>query len=165
MGTVPCMDNGWTLVRWLHLGGVSVWLGGMIFLGAVVIPVVRAHGGLQASRALVTAVARRFGIIGGAAYLLILVTGFGLLDHRGISPSELPDSEYGRRVLIKLILLLLVGVVVLAHSWIQGPRLRRAEAAADDAATRRWKMVGGLMDGFMLLATLATLWLAASLVG
>lgn len=164
MGTVRSMDNGWTFVRWLHLGGVAMWLGGMLFLGLVVIPVVRANGGLQASRALVTAVARRFGIIGGGAYALILVTGFGLLHHRGLSPSELPDSEYGRRVLAKLVLLLLVGVVVVAHSWIQGPRLRGAEEAGDAAAARKWKMVGGLMDGFMLLATLATLWLAASLI-
>lgn len=158
------MDDVWTLVRWLHLGGVAMWLGGMLFLGLVVIPVVRANGGIQASRALVTAIARRFGLIGGAAYVLILVTGFGLLDHRGLSPSDLPDSEYGRRVLAKLILLLVVGAVVVAHSWIQGPRLRRAEDAGDAVAARRWKMIGGLMDAFMLLATLVILWLAASLV-
>ena len=158
------MDNGWTLVRWLHVGGVATWLGGMLFLGLVVVPVVRANGGLQASRALVTAIARRFGVVGGAAWVVILVTGFGLLDHRGLSPSDLPDSEYGRRVLTKLVLLLLVGVVVVLHAWIQGPRVRRAEDAGDAAAARKWKMIGGLMDGFMLLATLAALWLAVSLV-
>jgi uncharacterized membrane protein len=158
------VDDVWTLVRWLHLGGVAMWLGGMLFLGLVVVPVVRANGGLQASRALVTAIARRFGVVGGAAWVLILVTGFALLDHRGLSPSDLPDSEYGRRVLAKLVLLLLVGVVVVLHAWVQGPRVRRAEAQDDAGSARRWKAIGGVMDGFMLLATLAALWLGASLV-
>ena len=163
-GSVPGMDDIWTLVRWLHLLGVATWLGGMIFLGAVVVPVVRASGGVQASRDLITRVARRFGVIGGAAWFLILITGFGLLDHRGIKFSELTDTDYGRRVLEKFVLLILLGVAVVAHSVIQGPRVRRAEEAGDEAGARRWKMIGGILDGLMLLMTLAALWLAASLV-
>lgn len=158
------MDDAWTLVRFLHLGAVATWLGGMIFLGAVVVPVVRASGGLERSRDLVTAVARRFGVVGGVAWLVILVTGFLLLDHRGLGLSDLPDSEYGRRVLTKLVLLIAVGVAVVFHALVQGPRVRQAERASDAVARRRWQIVGGLLDGFMLLATLTALWLGASLV-
>jgi hypothetical protein len=46
----------------------------------------------------------------------------------------------------------------------QGPRVRRAADAGDEAATRKWKMLGGMLDGFMLLATLVALWLATSLI-
>ncbi|MFN8110615.1 MAG: DUF4149 domain-containing protein [Thermoleophilia bacterium] len=155
---------GWTIVRFLHLLGVATWLGGMLFLGLVVIPVVRASGGIQASRGLVTKVARRFGWVGGAAWVVILATGFGLLHHRGLSPSQLPDSEYGRKIMTKLILLLLMGVVVVVHGAWQSPRLVQAETAGDAVALRRWKMIGALLDGFMLLGTLVALYTAATLI-
>jgi putative copper export protein len=158
------MDDVWTLVRWLHLLAVATWLGGMIFLGAVVVPVVRASGGIARSRELVTAVGRRFGVVGGIAWATLLVTGLLLLDHRNVSVADLTDSDYGRRVLTKLVLLLLIGVVVVLHATVQGPRVRRAEAAGDDGGRRRWQIVGGVMDAFMLLASLAALWLGASLV-
>jgi putative copper export protein len=151
-------------VRFGHVLGVSVWLGGMIFLGAVAIPVVRAGGDRAASRRLVTSVARRFAAVGGAAWLLILGTGFALLHHRHLTLSDLPHSDYGRRVLAKICLLAAIGVAALLHGLWQGPRVRRAEAEGREGERRRWALVGGLLDGFMLLATLAALWLATSLV-
>jgi hypothetical protein len=42
--------------------------------------------------------------------------------------------------------------------------VRRAEEAGDAATRRRWALVGAGLDAFMLLATLAALWLAVSLV-
>lgn len=159
------MDDLGTLLRFAHLLGVAVWLGGMLVVGAVVIPAVRAGADRVAARALVTRVARRFAAWGGAGWLLILVTGFGLLADRGIAPAELADGEYGRRVLAKLILLLAAGALVLAHAAWQGPRARRADEAGDAAAARRWRILGGVLDSLILLASLAALWLAASLVG
>ena len=128
------------------------------------VPAARALGDAGAGRRVITAVARRFGALGGAAWVLILATGFGLLERRGLGLGDLPDTDYGRRVLAKLGLLLATGVAVLAHALWQGPRVRRAEAAGDAAARRRWALAGAALDGFMLLATLAALWLAVSLV-
>ena len=158
------MDDLGTLIRFVHLLGVAVWLGGMITVGAVVIPALRAGADRDAARPLVTRVARRFAIWGGAGWLLILITGFGLLGDRGVSVADLPDSEWGQRVLAKLALLLAMGVAVLAHAAWQGPRVRRAEDAGDAASARRWRILGGVLDGLILLGTLAALWLAASLV-
>lgn len=157
------MDDLWTLVRFAHLLAVAAWLGGMLFLGLVVIPSVRAHGGVRASRALVTTVGRRFGMLGGLAWTVILVSGGGLMHQRGLRFGDLTDTEYGRRVLIKLVLLLAIGVAVVFHSVVQGPRIRRAEEAGDEAARAQWRKVGAVLDAAMLLATLAALWLGASL--
>lgn len=154
----------WTVVRFIHLLSVAGWLGGMLFLGLVVVPVVRAHGGIERSRALVTAVGRRFGWLGGIAWVGILVTGMSLLHHRNVMFSDLPDTEYGKKVLTKFILLMLVGVAVVFHSVVQSPRIRRAEEAGDVATRRRWRAIGGVLDGVMLLATLVALFLGASLV-
>jgi hypothetical protein len=57
-----------------------------------------------------------------------------------------------------------MGLVALLHSLWQGPRVRRAQEAGDGAGARRWRILGAAFDGFLLLAALATLWLAVSLV-
>ena len=94
-GSVPGMDDIWTLVRWLHLLGVATWLGGMIFLGAVVVPVVRAGGGVQASRDLITRVARRFGVerIIGTPTILILSADGSILNADSVNDWRTADSR------------------------------------------------------------------------
>lgn len=154
----------WTLVRFAHVLGVAMWLGGMLFLGLIAVPAARATGDRGASRALIADVGKRFGKIGGAAWVVILVTGGGLMSHRNLSFGDLTSSDYGRKILAKLILLLLIGVAVLVHGMWQGPRVRTADEVGDDVALRKWKMIGGMLDGFMLLATLVALWLATSLI-
>ena len=42
--------------------------------------------------------------------------------------------------------------------------MRRAEEAGDPDSARGWRMLGAGFDGFLLLAALAALWLAVSLV-
>lgn len=157
-------DDVWTLVRFLHVLGAACWVGGMIVLGAVAVPAARRAGDRAASRRVITSAARRFGAVGALAFGVLVATGLALIDQRGISLAELPDSEYGRRILAKIGLLAAMGVVTVAHGLWQGPRVRRAEEAGDLAAARRWRLVGAAFDGFLLLAALATLWLAVSLV-
>jgi putative copper export protein len=158
------VDDVWTLVRFLHLLGAAVWMGGMIALGAIAVPAARAAGDRAAGRRVVTSAARRFGVLGGVAWLLIAATGLALIDHRGLGLGDLPDSDYGRRILAKIGLLLAMGAATLLHALWQGPRVRRAEAAGDLEAARRWRLLGAGLDGFLLLAALAALWVAASLI-
>lgn len=157
-------DDVWTLVRFLHLLAAAGWVGGMIAIGAIAVPAARAAGDRAAGRRVITAAARRFGVLGGLAWVVLLVTGLGLLDHRGLGVGDLPDTDYGQRVLTKIVLLALMGVVTVLHSLWQAPRVRRAEEAGDAAGLRRWRILGAVFDGFLLLAAFATLWLAASLV-
>lgn len=157
-------DDVWTLVRFLHVLGAATWVGGMIVLGAVAVPAARSAGDPTAGRRVMTTAARRFGAVGALAFAVLIATGFGLIHHRGIAVGDLPDSEYGRRLLAKMGLLVAMGVVTVVHAFWQGPRVRRAEEAGDPAAARRWRLLGAAFDAFLLLAALATLWLAVSLV-
>ncbi len=153
-----------TFVRFLHLFAVTFWIGGMVFLGAVAVPVARATGGPEGSRALIRNVARRFGILGGVAWLVIFVTGFGLMSHRNIKMSQITETAYGQKILTKLILLILAGVVVVIHAMWQGPAVHRAEQAGDEARAKKLKAIGGMLDGVILLLTLAALAVAATLI-
>jgi putative copper export protein len=158
------MDDLWTLVRFLHVTGAAIWVGGMIALGAVAVPAARLAGDPAAGRRVIRTAARRFGAIGGLTLAVIAASGFGLIHHRGLGVDQLPASDYGRRIIAKMILLVLMAVVALLHGLWQGPRVRRAEDAADEAGARRWRLVGAAFDSFLLLAALATLWLAVSLI-
>lgn len=157
-------DDVWTLVRFLHVLGAACWVGGMIVLGAVAVPAARRAGDRTAGRRVVTAAARRFGLVGAVALATIAATGVALMDHRGLGPGDLTDSDYGRRLLAKIVLLVAMAVVAVAHALWQGPRVRRAEEAGDDDEARRWRLLGAVLDGFLLVAALAALWLAVSLV-
>lgn len=158
------MDDLDTLIRFLHILGVTVWIGGLVFLGAVAVPAARTEADPVRRRAAITAVARRFAPVAGAAWVLILATGMAILGRLDISVGDLPDTDWGKRILAKLVLLLAMGVVVLLHGVWQGPKVRRAEEAGDPRAARRWKLMGAAFDSFTLLGSLAALWLATSLV-
>lgn len=158
------MDDLWTLVRFGHVLGVTLWVGGIILMGAVMVPAARALNDRETARTVIRNTARRFGMAGGVAWVLILVTGMGLLSHRNLSVGDLTDSEYGRRILAKLVLLLAMGVIAGLHAAWQGPMVSRAEEAGDADGARRWRIVGGVFDALLLLGSLAALWLAVSLV-
>lgn len=158
------MDDLWTLVRFGHVLGVALWVGGIIIMGAVMVPAARALNDRETARTVIRNIARRFGMVGGIAWVLILVTGMGLISHRDLEMSELADSDYGRRILAKLILLVAMGVIAGLHAAWQGPAVQRAEAAGDAEAARRWRIVGGVFDALLLLGSLAALWLAVSLI-
>ncbi len=153
-------DDVWTLVRFLHVLGAACWVGGMIVLGAVAVPAARRAGDRDAGRRVITAATRRFGVIGALAFAALIATGFGLIHHRGIALDQLDQSEYGRRLLAKMGLLVAMGVVTLLHALWQGPRVRRAEEAGDPVTARRWRLLGAVFDGFLLLAALAALLLS-----
>ena len=157
-------DDVWTLVRFLHVLGAAERVGGMIVIGAVAVPAARAAGDRMAGRRVLNSAARRFGLLGGLAWVTLLVTGFALIDHRGLTVADLPDTDYGRRILAKLGLLIGMGVVTALHALWQGPQVRRAEAEGDLGRARRWRLLGAAFDGALLIAALATLWLAVSLV-
>lgn len=63
------------LAYYLHLLGTAVWVGGLIVIAAT-IPAVRR---VTEERAVIAAIARRFGVVSWAAMALLVVTGLILL--------------------------------------------------------------------------------------
>ena len=59
------------ILKLLHLIGASIWLGGMILMGAL-IPTLRANGGTDEQ---VRSLAKRFGIVGWSAYWTAFLSG------------------------------------------------------------------------------------------
>lgn len=60
-----------TVVLYLHLLGATIWVGGLITLGVTMSAVRSANG----DRAVVNAIARRFGVLSWTAMALLVITG------------------------------------------------------------------------------------------
>jgi copper resistance protein D len=120
-----------TLVT-LHLLGAVVWIGGMLFLGLVLVPVLRGRPPAERA-ALLHAVGRRFLTIGWIALGTLLVTGPILWALRGFAVSL---ALAHKLVLVAIIL----GLSVL-HDFVLGPRLAtliaQSEASGETARLRR----------------------------
>jgi len=158
-------------IRSLHLIAAAVWAGGMVFLG-VAVGAARRTLADRERIALLRQLGRRFLLVGGVAMLVLIATGTQMAADRLAAFGDLFDTDYGKRLSEKLALVVVVIVLTLFHSLVQGPALSRLREQAlerpDDAqlgATIRRKSVrSGIVSMLNLIATLAILVLAARLV-
>lgn len=93
----------WEAVRWLHLVAMAFFVGGQLFLAAVVVPVERRSPDRERLRA----IARRFGYGTLAAIGVLLVTGAAMASHF--------DRWGDGNLQVKLGLVVAVAALVLAH--------------------------------------------------
>lgn len=102
-----------TLVA-LHLLAAVIWIGGMLFLGLVLTPVLRYRPPDERA-SLLRAVGRRFLKIAWSALGAILVTGSLLWIKRGFDVT----SVLG----VKLTLVVVILLLSVLHDFVLGPRL------------------------------------------
>lgn len=103
------------VLRWLHVLSAVVWIGGMLFIALVLVPVVRRldDGALRAR--LVHAVGLRFRTVGWIALAALALTGLGNLWAR-------PYLLGAPRFHAKLALVLLALGLSVVHDFVLGPR-------------------------------------------
>lgn len=137
----------WSIVRFVHVAGAALWVGGQLALTLVILPLARRMLAAEARAAFVRAAGRRFGLLTGVVFLPVqLGTGLAIAWHRGLTWSTLAEPGYGRTLAVKLALFTVVMAVAAAHGWAYArgrPELARALAVVS--------LVGSL--GVVLLAT------------
>src|SRR3712207_1478611 len=95
------------LVMWVHLLGASLRVGGSIFLGILLVPVLKSHTkSLEEMVALMVKIGRRFNKISVPAFAALIASG--IYNSRAFiaEPSGLLDTTYGNILLIKIILVI-----------------------------------------------------------
>lgn len=90
----------WEVMRWLHLLGMAVFVGGQIMLAAVVVPVMRGHERMRP-------IARNFGMATVAAIAVAVVTGMSMASEVGAWSDPALHAKLG--------LLVLAGVLIALH--------------------------------------------------
>ena len=104
------------LVTWVHLLAASIWVGGSIFLGIVLVPVLKSHTKtLEEMVALMVKIGRRFNKITIPAFAALIASG--LYNSRAFfeEPSAVLDTTYGIILLIKVILVIGTIVAYIVH--------------------------------------------------
>lgn len=130
----------------IHVGAISVWVGG---LGAVLIV------GARASRPHFVAIVRTFSRLAGVALAATVVAGVGLTVVQLDAVTALWDSAYGQRLTIKVALVAAVAALGAFHHYRTVPNL---DSDSNKAATRFSQLALVEMIGFAAVLA-ATSWL------
>ena len=113
---------------YIHILAAVIWIGGMLFLGLVVVPITQALQPPGSGARVVRAVGRRFRPIAWGCIGALLITGVANLDHWGYRPADvfspdLLDTEFGGMLAIKLGAVLSIIILSALHDFVLGPRL------------------------------------------
>lgn len=111
------------VILWLHLVAAVAWIGGMLFLTLVAVPVLKPRTADSEQADLFRVMARRFRVFVWAAILVLITTGPLLLVSHGWSPFE--PSRWPSAIRIKMSLVSLLLVLTGAHDLVIGPRVGR----------------------------------------
>lgn len=133
----------------LHVLAAVVWIGGMLFLGVVLTPVLRGHPPAERA-ALLRAVGRRFLKIAWTALAVLLLTGPILWSVRAF---QVTPTLGAKLVLVAVILYLSV-----VHDFSLGPRLvdqlERGGEGEETARLRRQVAFLARLNTFLAVAVL-----------
>jgi uncharacterized membrane protein len=149
----------------IHILSAIVWVGGMLFLALVLVPVARRMPPAERG-ALLGVLGRRFRTVGWICIGLLIVTGIFNAGFRGVTwesflSGRFLESWFGQVLAAKLVVVALMIVISLWHDFFLGPasvglleRADPAEAGRADRA-RLQASVAGRLNGLLALTVLA----------
>ncbi len=104
------------IISWIHLISASIWVGGSIFIGIVLVPVLKTMTTSMEERLqIMIKVGRRFNKIAVPSLIILIITGV-YSSHQLLSkPELLLSSSYGNLLIIKIILVIALIIVFTVH--------------------------------------------------
>lgn len=111
-----------------HILAAMIWIGGMLFLTLIALPVVRALESPGSAGRLIRLMGQRFRDIGWVCIALLLLSGFTNLWYRGIRWESLLSAQFwgtpwGRLLAVKLTVVLAMLINSAWHDFVLGPRV------------------------------------------
>jgi len=104
------------IIIWIHLISASVWVGGSIFIGIVLAPLLKTMSdSLEGRLRIMFRVGRRFNKIAIPSLIILIITGIYNSQSILSKPEFLLDSNYGIVLVIKIILVIALIVTFVAH--------------------------------------------------
>ena len=133
------MDWPFIVILWSHIVAATVWIGGMLFLSLVWMPVMRTDTSHPTPQALFRNIARRYRVIVWGAIGVLMVTGILLLNQHGMFSRGL--GKVPSPLILKLFLVVvLIGCSGL-HDFVMGPRSGVIRRKPRDAWTPTEKLI------------------------
>lgn len=154
------MNLLYLLSVWIHILAAMVWIGGMLFLVLVVVPWLRSGQRTQAAD-FFRETGPRFRNVGWTCFAVLVITGSFNLWVRGVRWANFVEpqwltSSFGKTVLAKLGVFVVVLLVSALHDFVVGPRATRAIATdprsvAAQRERRRASLLGRMNVVFALV--------------
>ncbi|KAF6243053.1 copper-binding protein [Nitrosopumilus sp. b1] len=107
-----------TIITWIHLVSAAIWVGGSLFIGVVLAPVLKKSSmSLEERLQMMITVGRRFNRIAIPSLILLIATGI-YSSHNFLTANSyqlLFSTSYGNFLLIKIFLVILLLVTFAIH--------------------------------------------------
>ncbi|MCS6327038.1 MAG: hypothetical protein H8K06_08130 [Nitrospira sp.] len=149
---------------WIHLLAAVVWVGGMVFLPVVLVPVLKQDGGFAKHVVLFRTIAYRFRALVWGAMGILIVTGSVMAVGRSIPLLE--PWQWPTIFLAKISVVAFLFTLTLAHDLVVGPQVRRILGTAEAERSARDRVLvrySALVPRLSLLVALLVLLLAVVL--
>jgi putative copper export protein len=109
------------MLVWVHLLTATFWVGGMLFLSLVAVPLLKTDPDDSGTQRQFVSMARRFRLLALGAIAVLLLTGTILLP-RHVSFTD-PIVEWPVIVLTKFLLVALLLTASITHEFFFGPQV------------------------------------------
>jgi len=104
------------IITWIHLVSAAVWVGGTLFIGAVLAPLLKKMSmSLEERIQMMVLVGRRFNKIAVPSLIILIVTGIYNSQQVIINPDSLLSTSYGSFLLVKIILVIALIIAFIVH--------------------------------------------------
>ncbi len=104
------------IITWVHLVSAAVWVGGSLFIGAVLAPLLKKMSmPLEERIKMMVQVGRRFNKIAVPSLIILIVTGLYNSQQVFTNPENLLATSYGSFLLIKIILVIALIIAFIIH--------------------------------------------------
>ena len=156
------MRGLYLLSVWLHILAASVWIGGIVFLIVVLVPVSRKPDYRNVASSLIQGTGIRFRMVGWICLSVLILSGSFNLYYRGLGLAGFfrglsGGGSFGTVLTIKLLLVSIILLISAIHDFLIGPqamRLWQSDPASPEALRLR-KLASLIGRANLILALLA----------
>jgi uncharacterized membrane protein len=153
-----------------HILAAGLWVGGMVFLAIVLVPVIRRPEHQDMGASLIYWAGTRFRVLAWACLGVLLVTGALNVTYRGVKWADVASEHllrgtFGGMLGGKLAILTMIVLLSAVHDFWIGPRatgLRQANPGSLEAA--RFRCVASWLGRLNLLLGLVAVGVGVMLV-
>lgn len=110
---MPLFD---ALIMWAHLVAASIWVGGSIFIGIVLAPLLKTMSDTMEGRlSIMIRVGRKFNTIAVPSLIILMATGIYNSSNLLHNPSMILSTTYGQVLVVKVALVIVLLVTFAIH--------------------------------------------------
>ncbi len=153
---------------WLHITLAGIWLGSQVFL-ALIIPILRRRLDGPVYADILHAIGVRLRWLGWISIAGLVITGVLNLGHLGYTWADafnghLWTGAFGRVLMHKLGLVVLIIALMAVHDLWLGPKFTRRLQSADDPDTEPLRKWAAWLGRITVILTLLVFYFAVTLV-